>query len=59
MFDIGRAVKEMWNGACVARSGWNGKGMYVEMQKPDEHSKMTRPYVWAYSTSHTQIQDIG
>lgn len=45
-FDIGRAVKEMWNGARVARSGWNGKGMYLEMQKPDEHSRMTLPYVY-------------
>lgn len=29
-----------------ARSGWNGKGMWIELQTPDEHSKMTRPYVF-------------
>lgn len=26
---FGKAIKEMQNGAFVARSGWNGKGMYL------------------------------
>jgi Protein of unknown function (DUF2829) len=43
--DIGWAVKQMWNGDRVARHGWNGKGMWVELQRPDRHSKMTIPYV--------------
>lgn len=30
----------------IARSGWNGKGMWIEAQWPDEHSKMTQPYVY-------------
>ena len=29
MNGIGWAVKEMQNGAKVARSGWNGKGMFL------------------------------
>lgn len=32
MFGIGRAVKEMQNGARVSRAGWNGKGMYLAYQ---------------------------
>jgi hypothetical protein len=28
------------------RQGWNGKGMYIELQVPDEHSKMTLPYIF-------------
>ena len=37
------AVKE---GRKIARSGWNGKGLWVELQVPDEHSKMTLPYLY-------------
>ena len=33
-------------GKKVARSGWNGKGLWVEMQRPDVHSKMTLPYLY-------------
>lgn len=29
---IGWAVKQMRNGARVARPGWNGKGMYLVLQ---------------------------
>lgn len=30
----------------VARSGWNGKGLWLELQMPDAHSKMTLPYLY-------------
>lgn len=43
---IGDAVKAMQDGKRVARGGWNGKGMYVALQVPDEHSANTLPYVW-------------
>lgn len=46
MQTIGWAVKELQNGERVRREGWNGKGMWLELQKPDEHSKMTLPYVF-------------
>lgn len=26
---FGKALKELQNGKCVRRSGWNGKGMYL------------------------------
>lgn len=45
-FGIGEAVKEMQNGKHVARSGWNGKGMYLALQVPDANSKMSLPYVY-------------
>jgi hypothetical protein len=44
--DIGQAVKRLLSGDKVARSGWNGKDMYIELQEPDEDSKMTVPYVY-------------
>ena len=49
MFCIGQAVKEMRNGNKVSRSGWNGKGMWLQLQVPDDHSKMTLPYVYMHT----------
>ncbi len=33
-------------GRKIARKGWNGKGMWVALQRPDAHSKMTLPYLY-------------
>lgn len=44
--DIGDAIAAMRQGKRVARSGWNGKNMYLELQVPDSGSKMTLPYVY-------------
>lgn len=38
---IGWAVKEMQNGAKVARSGWNGKNMYLYYVPPGEYPART------------------
>ena len=46
MFNFGKAIEEMKAGKRVARAGWNGKGMFVTLQKPDEHSKMRKPYIY-------------
>ena len=47
MLDFGDVVKKMKNrGGRFARAGWNGKNMYIELQVPDEHSKMTLPYIY-------------
>lgn len=46
MFDFGIAISHLRNGQRVARTGWNGKGMWLALQVPDEHSKMTEPYVY-------------
>ena len=37
------AVKE---GRRIQRDGWNGKGMYVQLQMPDTNSKMSLPYLY-------------
>jgi hypothetical protein len=46
MNTIGWAIKEMWDGVAVRRAGWNGKGMWLKIQIPDAHSKMSLPYVY-------------
>src|SRR5262245_51715480 len=47
--DIGAAVQALRSGGRVSRSGWNGKGMWLELQTPDEFSKMTLPYVYMHT----------
>jgi len=44
--DFGEALAELKAGGKVARRGWNGKGMWLEMQRPDTFSKMTLPYAY-------------
>jgi hypothetical protein len=46
LMDFSNALNGLKAGHRVARSGWNGKGMWLELQKPDEHSKMTLPYIY-------------
>lgn len=44
--DFGNAIRLLKEGHRVARQGWNGKGMWLALQMPDQHSKMTLPYVY-------------
>jgi hypothetical protein len=53
--EIGWAVKQLWNGDRVRRAGWNGKGMWLELQKPDENSKMTLPYVFMFTATRDMV----
>lgn len=46
LFDFGTALKALKEGKKVCRNGWNGKGMYLELQKVDENSKMQHNYVY-------------
>lgn len=43
---FGEAVERLKDGEWISRKGWNGKGMYLSLQKPTEKSKMTRPYIY-------------
>lgn len=47
--DFGWALQMLRKLKKVRRTGWNGKGMYLELQLPDEHSKMTLPYIYMYT----------
>lgn len=46
MMDFGEALRALKSGARAARKGWNGKGMWLELQVPDLFSKMTLPYIY-------------
>lgn len=40
------ALDALKDGLKIARHGWNGKGQFLELQIPDENSKMTLPYIY-------------
>jgi hypothetical protein len=43
---FGAALEALKAGRRVARAGWNGKGLWLELQVPDANSKMTLPYAF-------------
>ncbi len=43
---FGQALEALKNNAAVQRAGWNGKGMWIALQRPTDLSKMTRPYLY-------------
>lgn len=53
--DIGWAVAKLREGERVTRTGWNGPGQWLELQVPDEHSKMTAPYVYMRNAQGGQL----
>jgi hypothetical protein len=44
--DFGEALTALKMHGKVARKGWNGKGLSIELQRPDYFSKMTLPYIY-------------
>jgi hypothetical protein len=43
---FGLALEALKKGLKVQRAGWNGNGLWLELQRPDAHSKMTLPYIF-------------
>lgn len=44
--DFSRALICIKAGMKVSRDGWNGKDLSVELQIPDDYSKMKLPYLY-------------
>lgn len=44
--DFGWALHQVRTGGKAYRTGWNGNGMWIALQEPDEHSKMGMPYLY-------------
>jgi hypothetical protein len=49
--DFSEAFRRAKQGSKVARLGWNGKGLFVQAQFPDENSKMGNPYLYIDATA--------
>lgn len=44
--EFGWAIDALKRGHKVRRAGWNGKGMWLKLQVPDQFSKMTLTYIY-------------
>lgn len=53
--NFGDAIIALKEGKKVQRIGWNGKGMWLNLQVPDDHSKMTLPYIYMYTADKNQV----
>ena len=53
--DFGQAIQELKASGRVTRPGWNGKGMWLELQRPDAHSKMSRPYIFMFTAEEQLV----
>lgn len=42
-------------GKWVAREGWNGKGMYLGLQIPDDGSVNTLPYIFMITAQGDRV----
>ena len=48
--NFGQMLETLKIGMKCAREGWNGRGIFIELQQPDENSKMTSPYIFIDTT---------
>lgn len=46
LHDFGAALAHVKGGGAIQRAGWNGKNLRVLARYPDEHSKMTLPFLY-------------
>lgn len=46
LLTFGDALEALKENKKVAREGWNGKGMYLQLQKVDSNSKMQHDYIY-------------
>ena len=53
--NFGDALQALKAGKRVSRAGWNGKGMWLELQVPDAHSKMTLPYIYMKTVDDNRV----
>lgn len=44
--NFSEALTVLLRGGRVSREGWNGAGMWIQLQIPDEDSEMKRPYLY-------------
>ncbi len=44
--DFSEALVMMKDGKKIKRTGWNSQNQWLHMQVPDQHSKMSLPYIY-------------
>lgn len=59
LVDFSVALRFAKAGRRIHRAGWNGKGMWVELQRPDAGSKMTLPYLYLNYPVYSETKGVG
>ena len=44
--NFSQALDQLKLGSKISRGGWNGAGQFIQLQVPDDYSKMTLPYIY-------------
>lgn len=53
--EIGWAVRQLYSGRKIFRHGWNGKGQFLGLQRPDAQSANTLPYVYLITAQGERV----
>lgn len=51
MMDFSQAFRQAQLDKKISRRGWNGQGLFVMAQYPDDNSKMGNPYLYIDATA--------
>ena len=54
-FTFGMAIQCLKDGHFVHRSGWNGRGMYLGLQTPNDKSANTLPYIYIITVEGNRV----
>ncbi len=61
--NFGEAIEALKDGKCVARSGWNGKGMFIYLNKgsvsKDSETDLEYTHIDGIKTSLFENGDVG
>lgn len=52
---FGKALDALKAGHRISREGWNGKGMWLDLQVPSLGSKMTLPYIYMWTADKNLV----
>ena len=55
LLNFSSAIQLLLSGDRMSRVGWNGPGQFIELQLPDAHSKMTKPYLYITTVQGDRI----
>lgn len=45
-YNFSRALQLIKEGAKLSRAGWNGRGMWIGLRRPDHNSEMSSGYLF-------------
>lgn len=55
MMDFSIGLGMLKDGYHITREGWNGKNMYIRLQRPNANSKMTLSYIYMYTVQGDRV----